>query len=359
MRRADLPWSRLDGKTVLVTGATGMLASYVCWLLLSLREQAGVRVSVIALCRDAGRASELFGAFTGKPYLRLLIQDVCETISLEESVDYVFHLAGHASPHHINSDPVGILRANLQGTLSVLEFARAKKVGGGVVFASSREVYGRNDAVPALDEQAFGVLDPLDDRSCYPGSKRAAEALLRSYYLQYGIPYYILRIAHAYGPTMRLEGDGRVMADLLADAVAGRDIVLKSTGEAVRAFLYVTDAVLGMFAALLLGPPASVYNLANETEPISIRALAQLLAARRGLRVIVPAVPGEACLSGELGQKDRIVFVPSESDDTGRKGYCAYPRTALDTSALESLGWEPLVGLEEGVGRVLEYHGGK
>lgn len=356
MRQASLPWSRFDGKTVLVTGATGMLASYVCWLLLSLREQAGVRVSVIALCRDAGRASELFGPFARKPYFRLLIQDVCEPIEVEGLVDYVFHLAGNASPHYINTDPVGILRANLQGTLSVLDFAREKKVGG-AVFASTREVYGRNDSAPALDEQAFGVLDPLDDRSCYPEGKRAAEALLRSYYLQYGIPYRILRIAHAYGPTMRLEGDGRVMADLLADAVAGRDIVLKSTGEAIRAFLYVTDAVLGMFAALLLGPPASVYNLANETEPISIRSLAQLLAARRGLRAIVPTESGEACLSGELGQKDRIVFVPPESDDAARKGYCAYPRTALDTSALESLGWEPLVGLEEGVRRVLEYHG--
>lgn len=356
MRQASLPWSQFDGKTVLVTGATGMLASYVCWLLLSLREQAGVRVSVIALCRDAGRASELFGQFVGKPYFRLLIQDVCEPIEVEGPVDYVFHLAGNASPHFINTDPVGILRANLQGTLSVLELAREKSVAG-VVFASSREVYGRNDSAPALDEQAFGVLDPLDDRSCYPEGKRAAEALFRSYYLQFGIPYYILRIAHAYGPTMRLEGDGRVMADLLADAVAGRDIVLKSTGEAIRAFLYVTDAVLGMFTALLLGSPASVYNLANETEPISIRSLAQLLAVRRGLRVIVPANPGEVCLSGESGQIDRIVFVPSESDDAVRKGYCAYPRTALDTSALESLGWEPLVGLEEGVGRVMEYYG--
>lgn len=334
MWQADLPWAQLDGKTVLVTGATGMLASYVCWLLLSLREQAGVRVSVIALCRDARKASELFGPFAGKPYFQLLVQDVCEPISVAAPVSYVFHLAGNASPHFINTDPVGIMRANLQGTLSVLEFARKQQVAG-VVFASSREVYGHNGSVPALDEQAFGVLDPLDDRSCYPEGKRAAETLLRSYYLQYGIPCHVLRIAHAYGPTMQLEGDGRVMADLLADAVAGRDIVLKSSGEAVRAFVYVTDVVLGMFAALLLGTPASVYNLANETEPISVRALAQLLASRRGLRVIVPAEAGEA----------------------GRKGYCAYPRTALDTSALESLGWRPQVGLEEGIGRVLACYG--
>ena len=333
MRQADLPWERLDGKTVLVTGAAGMLASYVTWLLLSLREQAGVRVSVIALCIDARKAEQMYGSFAGKPGFRLLIQDVCDPIALEEPVDYIFHLAGNSSPYSINTDPVGILRCNLQGTLSVLEWARNRHISG-LVFASTREVYGENETAGTLDERAFGSIDPLDDRSCYPEGKRAAETLLRSYYLQYGIPYRILRIAHAYGPTMRLENDGRVMADLMADAVAGRDIVLKGNGEAVRAFLYVTDAVLGMFTALLLGRPDAVYNLSNETEPVRIRDLAELLASRRG---------------------GLVVRVPAQTSAEGRKGYCAYPRIPLDTTALERLGWKPEVPLAEGIERVLRY----
>ena len=95
--------------------------------------------------------------------------------------------------------------------------------------------------------------------------------MLKSYYLQYGVNFNAVRIAHSYGPTMQLENDGRVMADLMGDVVAGRDIVLKSSGEAIRAFLYITDAVLGMFTILFHGEPAMAYNLANETEPISIK----------------------------------------------------------------------------------------
>ena len=335
MSEAHLPWKELDGKTILVTGATGMLASYVTWLLLYLHEHAGINVSVIALCRNRQRAEQYFGSYEGKPYFQLLVQDVCEPIACEGKADCVFHLAGNASPYFINSDPVGIMKCNLLGTINVLEYARdcqAKKV----IFASTREVYGKNEEAELLDEQAFGTLDPLDDRSCYPESKRAAETLLKSYYLQYGVIFNAIRIAHSYGPTMKLENDGRVMADLMGDVVAGRDIVLKSSGEAIRAFLYVTDAVVGMFTVLFYGEPAKAYNLANETEPVSIKDLAHMLAASR------------------VDKKIHVVV-----SEGGQKGYCAYRRTALDTSALEQLGWSPQISLQEGLRRVLTYYQAK
>lgn len=332
MCEAELPWGELDGKTVLVTGATGMLASYVTWLLLHLHEREGIHVSVVALCRNRQKAEQFFGSYVGEPYFHLLIQDVCEPIAYEGKVDYVFHLAGNASPYFINSDPVGIMRCNLVGTMNVLDWARVSGVAK-VIFASTREVYGKNEEAELLDEQAYGTLDPQDDRSCYPESKRAAETLLRSYFLQYGIPYNIVRIAHSYGPTMRLENDGRVMADLMGDVVAGRDIVLKSSGEAVRAFLYVTDAVVGMFTVLFHGETAKAYNLANETEPLSIKDLARMLTA--------------------LGEDRKIQVVVAEG---GQKGYCAYRRTALDTTAIAQLGWKPQIFLKEGVSRVLQFN---
>ena len=331
MSEAHLPWRELDGKTVLVTGATGMLASYVTWLLLYLHEYDDIHVKVVALCRNRQKAEEYYGEWIGKPYFHLLIQDVCEPIAYEEKVDYVFHLAGNASPYFINSDPVGIMKCNLLGTMNVLEYARdcqTKKV----IFASTREVYGKNEEAERMDEQAFGTLDPLDDRSCYPESKRAAETLLKSYYLQYGVNFNAIRIAHSYGPTMTLENDGRVMADLMGDVVAGRDIVLKSSGEAIRAFLYLTDAVVGMFTILFHGETAKAYNLANETEPISIKDLAHMMAALR--------------------EDKNIQVVVSEG---GQKGYCAYRRTALDTSAIEQLGWKPMVSLKEGINRLIRY----
>ena len=332
MREAELPWGELDGKTVLVTGATGMLASYVTWLLLHLHEREGIHVSVVALCRNRQKAEQFFGSYIGEPYFHLLIQDVCEPIAYEGKVDYIFHLAGNASPHFINTDPVGIMKGNLLGTMNVLELAREKRTAK-VLFASTREVYGANEHANKLDECSYGVLDPLDARSCYPESKRAAETLLKSYRLQYGVDFNTIRIAHTYGPTMTLENDGRVMADLVGDVVAGRDIVLKSNGEAIRAFLYVTDAVLGMFTVLFRGKAGEAYNLANETEPVSIRELAQRLAASRNDKTI------------------RVVV--NEGD---QKGYCAYRRTALDTTAIAQLGWKPQVSLEEGIRRVCQFH---
>ena len=331
MAKANLPWKELDGKTVLVTGATGMLASYVCWLLLYLHRHHGIQVSVVALCRSQEKAKEMFGDYLGEPYFRLLIQDVCDKIAYEGEVDYIFHLAGNASPHFINTDPVGIMKCNLHGTMNVLELARSKQ-SAKVLFASTREVYGKNDEADRLDEKTFGSLDPLDDRSCYPESKRAAEALLRSYFLQYGVPYNSVRIAHAYGPTMTLENDGRVMADLMGDVVAGRDIVLKSDGEALRAFIYITDAIVGLFYVLFLGESGAAYNLANETEPVRIKDLAQMLASFR---------------------QDKHIRVIHRLPEDGQRGYCAYRRTALDTTLIERLGWKPQVSLTEGIQRTL------
>ena len=329
MCQADLPWQQLNGKTVLVTGATGMLALYVTWLLLYLHEHEGVSVSVVALCRNPPKAEHYYDSYVGKPYFHLLTQDVCDPIEYNGAVDYIFHLAGNASPHFINTDPVGIMKCNMVGTMNVLEMAR-KKHTAKVVFASTREVYGANEEAELLDEKAFGTLDPLDDRSCYPESKRAAETLLKSYYLQYGVDFNTIRIAHAYGPTMKLENDGRVMADLMGDVVAGRDIVLKSNGEAIRAFIYITDAVLGMFTVLFKGKVGKAYNLSNETEPVSIKNLAQLLASTRS---------------------DKTIHVLINGGD--QKGYCAYRRTALDTTAIEQLGWQPQVALTDGIKRTL------
>ena len=330
MANANMLWQQLDGKTVLVTGATGMLASYVTWLLLYLHEHGGVNVTVVALCRNQQKAEHYYGEYVGKPYFHLLIQDVCDPIKYEGPIDYAFHLAGNASPHFINTDPVGIMKANLLGTMNVLELAREKQTAK-VLFASTREVYGKNEEAELLDEKAFGTLDPLDNRSCYPESKRAAESLIKSYYLQYGVAFNTVRIAHSYGPTMNLEDDGRVMADLMGDVVAGRDIVLKSSGEAIRAFIYVTDAIIGMFTILFHGETAAAYNLATETEPISIRDLAQLLASLR---------------------TDKTLQVKISSD-RDQQGYCAYRRTALDTTALEKLGWKPQISFTDGLSRTL------
>ena len=225
---------------------------------------------------DKVKSRKAFKNFLDKPYFKLLLQDVCNPIQYDGSIDYIFHLAGNASPHFINTDPVGIVKSNMLGTFNILELAKEKH-SSKVIFASTREVYGKNEIEERLTETSFGTIDPMENRSCYPESKRAAETIFRSYFLQYGVSFNVLRIAHSYGPGMNLHSDGRVMADLMGNVVDGKDIELKSTGEALRAFCYITDAVLGIFYAALKGEPGEAYNLANETEEISIRDLAKML----------------------------------------------------------------------------------
>ncbi len=330
MSEEQLDWHQFDGKTVLVTGATGMLATYISYFLLYLKEERGIDLKLLALCRTKAKAENTFKDFLNKPYFHLLLQDVCEPIKYDGGIDYIFHLAGNASPHFINSDPVGIVKSNMLGTFNVLELAKEKH-SSKVIFASTREVYGKNEEEDSLTETSFGTIDPLENRSCYPESKRAAETIFRSYFLQHGIIFNALRIAHSYGPGMNLNSDGRVMADLMGNVVKGENIILKSSGEALRAFCYITDAVLGIFYATLKGEPGEAYNLANETEEISIRDLAQMLVSLRTDKTL------------------KVVFKISENNI----GYCNYKRVGLNTNKIEKLGWHPQVNLKVGCQRTL------
>lgn len=319
----------LDGKTVLVTGANGMLARYLVYLLMRWNESRGGSIRVLALVRNRRRGGESFGGFAGSAPFRLVVQDACDPIDVGERVDYAVHAASSASPKSIKTDPVGIIKANVEGTGSVLELAR-RNPGCRVLFTSTREVYGAVSGRDLIGEGDMGALDPLDPRSCYPESKRMGEQLCRAYAVQHGVDFLVARIAHAYGPGISIDGDGRVMADFLADASAGRDIAMNSDGSAVRAFLYITDAVAALLRILVAGRAGEAYNVANEAQPVTVRELAEevALAAGRGSRVVCrPAAD--------------------------RSAYVAWRRVGLDTSKLEALGWMPNVSLSIGIQRTL------
>ncbi len=325
----NIPWHLLKDKTVLITGATGMLASYVGFTLLYLNEQLDLNIKPVFLARSEQKLKQVYGDALVNTCT--LVQDVCEPIKYDGNVDYIFHAAGAASPYHIVNDPVGIINANVQGTQQVSELARNSQTKN-VVFASTREVYGHVAGKTSIAETDMGVLDPLNPRDCYPESKRLAEALLTAYHTQYGINFNSMRIAHTYGPGMQIEGDGRVMSDLINDAVNARDITLKSTGEAERAFCYITDAISGVFRVMLQGEARNAYNLANENEPIRIIDLAHLLQ--------------------KISKTGKIVKV--ELDINNQAGYTNYARTALDTTRLNALNWQPIVGLKDGLKRTLK-----
>ena len=283
---ATVPWDQLRGKTVLVTGAYGMLPSYVVFALLHLNDK-GYGVRILAQGRSREKFLARFGAYAGGPALQFIEGDVSQSLHYGEKADYIIHGASLASSQHYGSRPVDVILPNALGTYYTLELAR-KSGAKGYVFLSSGEIYGKVDR-DVVDERYCGPLDPADVRSCYGESKRLGENLCVAYCRQYGVPARIVRLAHTYGPTMDLENDRRVFSEFVSDVVHGRDIVLKSDGGASRTFCYLSDAMLGLFLVLTKGADGEAYNLCNADGGITIGGLAELLTRmfpERCLRVV-------------------------------------------------------------------------
>ncbi len=320
-----IKFEKLYNKSILITGATGMLASYYMYFLMYLNDRKQANIKIYALVRNAEKLEKLT-QYSQRTDIIPIIQDVCNPIILPDRVDYIIHMASSANPKTITTNPVGIINSNVIGTLNVLKLA--KKYNAEIIFTSTREVYGKT-GVDKIAEKDMGILDCLDLRSCYPESKRLAENLIVSYAYQYGISYKIVRIAHSYGPGMNIDNDGRIMSDLISNVVNHQNICLKSKGEAKRAFCYITDAITAMLLVTVSDKSDEVYNIANETEEITIKDLAFLLT--------------------QMYKDLRVIFDIKENNNQ----YVKFERTPLDTTKLEQLGWKPQIQLKEGIKRTV------
>ncbi|MGY2906898.1 NAD-dependent epimerase/dehydratase family protein [Bradyrhizobium sp. URHC0002] len=330
-----IPWELLEGKTVLVSGAAGMLPAAMVDALMAAR--AGpkkVNVRIVALVRSAEQAKLRFQHWLENEGFSLLAQDVTQSLPSDLKPQLIVHAASSASPKFYRPDPVGTMLPNVVGTLNLLNLARNVRTER-VLFFSSAEVYGQfSDPPAAIDETRYGSLDPNDNRSCYAESKRMGEALCSAYALQYGVAATIVRPFHTYGPGMKLN-DGRVFADFVRDVVNGRQIALKGDGKDKRSFCYLSDATEGFLQVLLRGRPGEAYNIGNPSGSISIADLARLLA---GLFSKHPP---------QIGQP---------SSNVRDKVTTKLAATCPDITKVKALGWSPTVGLAEGFRRTIDYY---
>lgn len=326
--KADLPWEKFSGKTVLVTGAGGLLPAYMAITLLHLNSRLSAPCTVVAVVRDPVRAAMRLGAYLDRPDLRLIEADMSRPFSYDGPADFVIHAASPASPAAYMQDPVGTMLVNVVGAQSALDIS-VRRGAQSVLMFSSGEVYGETGDV-LVHEKAFGHLDPATVRACYGEGKRAAETLSVAYAFQHGAPVKIVRPMHTYGPMMDLN-DGRVFSDFVADILARRNIQMKSDGLAKRPFCYLADATVGYFTVLFKGENAKPYNVGNDLAVLNIRDLASTL--------VREAFP-------ELGL---LVEIPpsapaAQSPITGGRP---------DVSRLRALGWAPTIGVVEGFRRTV------
>ncbi len=323
-------YKKFKNKNILITGANGMIATYCIYYFMFLNDNKNMNIKIYALVRNINKLNKNTNCEKRKDVIPI-IQDVNDKIEINDKLDYIIHMASNANPKSIINNPVEIINSNVMGTLNVLELAKEKKAE--VMFTSTREVYGEVDkSIKKIKETDMGKLYNTQLRSCYPESKRMAENLIISYEYQYNIKYKIARIAHVYGPGMNITNDGRIMSDLIGNAVEEKNIILKSRGEDKRAFCYITDAVVGLLKIIIDGKENDIYNLSNETEEIKIINLAYLI---------------KELLNNKV---DVIIDIKENNNE-----YVKFKRTMLDTTKLEKLGWYPTVKLREGIERTIKY----
>lgn len=329
---ATLPWEELHGSTVLVTGASGFIASYIVEVLLRLNDKFDAEIKVVALVRNVNKAHAQFSHHLNRGDLALLVQDVCDPVvsPLCGGVDFIIHAASQASPSYYGTDPVGTALPNVVGTVNLLKLA-AKEKTKALLFVSSSEVYGEVpcESLP-VKESNCGSVNFTQVRSCYAESKRMGEVACISWMHQFGVPVKIVRPFHTYGPGVSLD-DGRVFADFTSDILHNRDIVMKSDGLSSRAFCYVSDVVLGIFMVLLSGAPGEAYNIGHsaETRIIDLATTLAGLFPEKNLGVVKHDAPGGG-------------YIPSK-----------VARSVPDISKMKGLGWNPTVSLEDGFRRMI------
>lgn len=325
-----LPWEKLENKTILISGATGMIGKCIIDLFMLKNRISDSYIHVVALSRNEERARERFGAYWELPEFKYFSCDINKGIPECGRADYIIHAASNTHPKQYSEDPVGTIASNIIGTKFLLDYAVEHQISQ-FCFLSSVEVYGENRGdVEKFDENYLGYLDCNTLRAGYPESKRVGETLCNAYGEAYGLPYVIPRLSRLYGPTMLLS-DSKALSQFIKKAAAGEDIVLKSEGNQKYSYTFVTDAVSAVLYIMLFGKNGEAYNVADKESDIELKELAAILARASGKQVVFE--------------------FPEEKE---RKGYSTATRAMLDAGKLETLGWMAGVHLPEGLSCTVE-----
>ena len=307
---SKLPWDCLSGKNILVVGATGMIGSCIVDVLMM---NENVDYHVYASGRNKKRAMTLFSQYESSAYFHFIEYDVCTPLMADIDFHYVIDAASGANPIEYSKNPVGVIKANILGVEHLLSYGKDHNIKR-FVYVSSGDVYGECKE-KILNENMSGYVDPLKVRSCYPASKRAAEALCVAYSHQYGLNVSIARPCHTFGPHFT-NTDTRAYAQFIRNIVQGEDIVMKSNGEQYRSWCYVVDCALGILFVMLKGENGEAYNIADDNAVVSIKTLAETIAT--------------------IGKKQIIFDIPSDAEKMGYNPAC---HSVFTTERLKMLGW--------------------
>lgn len=328
----DLPWEKLKDKSVMISGATGLIGSFLIDTIMWKNQNGDLNCTIYALGRNKSKAENRFGYYRNERTFKFIPYDInCPLV--EDglgAVDFIIHLASNTHPVAYATDPIGTITTNIIGTQNMLEFAAVHHAER-CVFASSNEIYGENRGdVEKFDEKYCGYIDSNTMRAGYPESKRCGEALCQAYIKQKGLDIVIPRLTRSYGPTL-LKSDTKALSQFLRKGVAGEDIVLKSAGTQYYSYTYVADAVSGLLTIMLRGKCGEAYNIADDASDIMLKDLAAIIAEYTG--------------------KEVVFEIP---DAVESSGYSRATKARLESAKLQSLGWKSNYTIKDGIYRTLD-----
>jgi nucleoside-diphosphate-sugar epimerase len=313
----------LRGKSILITGATGLIGVHMIDALIKLGD-----VKIYAVGRSKERAAERLGEYYDNSNFIFIENDVCQPFSQDLHIDYIIPGASHTHPLAYSQFPIETIMINVKGVEHALELAA--RTNAVVLYPSTVEVYGNARGNDAFTEDYTGQLNLSNSRSCYTESKRVCEALCQSYIAERGLDVKIVRLSRIFGPTM-LESDTKASSQFIKKALAGEDIVLKSKGEQHFSYTYVTDAVAAMLHIMINGETGKAYNISNDKCNVHLKDF--------------------ACYCAYWASRDVIFDLPSEFE---LKGYSIASKAIMINENLLKSGFAPRYDIKQSIVRTLE-----
>ena len=313
----------LAGKSILITGATGLLGTH---LIDSMMMFGGVRV--FAVGRSISKAKERLGEYFDNPQFAFIEQDVAKPFDDSLKVDYILPLASNTHPLAYSKYPIETILTNVKGAENALNFAAS--TGAKVIYPSSVEIYGNAYGDEDFSEDSTGKLNLATSRSCYSESKRVCEAMCKSYASEKSVDVMILRLSRVFGPTM-LESDTKASSQFINNAIVGKDIILKSKGEQYFSYIYASDAIASILHLMQYGEFGETYNISNPECDVRLKDFATQCAQSGGSQVTFDL-----------------------PDEVESKGYSIATRAILSNVKLKSTGFIAKYGIEQAIDRTIK-----
>lgn len=334
----SIEWSLFENRSVLITGATGLIGSQLVKALACRNRLHLSNIQIFASIRNLKKAKKIYGEFFEgnnliRQNLKFVTCDISDRIDFEAPVDFIIHTASATASKEFVTHPVEVIQTTLNGTKNILELAKSNH-SKGVVYLSSMEAFGV--VLPSTQratEKDLGQIDLTNPRSCYPEGKRMAECICAAYASEYQVPVKIARLSQTFGSGITYS-ESRVFAQFAKAAIEGHDIVLHTKGLSWGNYCYTRDTVLALLMLLTKGNAGEAYTISNEDSNVRIKDMAQMVA--------------DKIASGKI----KVVFDIPESPLT--YGYAPDTELHLSSAKMQALGWKPSISLEETYRRMIQ-----